>query len=589
MKNIEKYLSLLEGEVDGLLLTSRYSRYYGAEYEIAEGVAVVSRAGCRYFTDSRYIEAAQNGIKGFEVMMVDRAHPYHQLINDAIKDFNITKLGYEESYLTVEEFMGYQKSLKAELVPMNGPISRFRSVKEAWELEIMRQAQAIADKAFAEVLTKVRAGMTEKQLCAELIYCLLKNGGEGLSFDPIVVSGPNTSLPHGVPGERVLQEGDFIIIRNPKAKTMHVMLRISGDRIVHCSGWKYKFAEGREVWETFGGIRIDTIQNFFLDMLGVYPFHNFSHWWVVRILDAIDPEQYPLTEATKARVAHPGLNLDFTSSVRRYHNVKAGDSITYTLRIRNDQTRDVKEPHVLPVEITLPAGTQLQESGLDSLYTLQDGKLCRTVTVYPMQEQTLSVTVRVGDVPCGTAVQAEATVAGIPIAAQPNFVGERLTLEDACKLAKAESGTAAQVYETVLGKQVAIPTAEELLNALYERGPAKIWEDENLEAFKEKQLLHKIGSHPAEAMLVPGLWGGRALGEVSQYDRVLELRPEYLCPGDVVLAAKNLQAEGLDSEEILILGGGNVLRNGEKTETPDFDSLFAYDWFAVLRPCMGGN
>ena len=52
--------------------------------------------------------------------------------------------------------------------------------------------------------------MTEKELCAELIYCLYKNGGEGLSFDPIVVSGPNTSMPHGVPGDRKLRKGDFI-------------------------------------------------------------------------------------------------------------------------------------------------------------------------------------------------------------------------------------------------------------------------------------------------------------------------------------------------------------------------------------------
>ena len=63
MKNLEKYLSILTGDVDGLLLTSRYSRYYCAEYDIAEGVAIVSKNGCRYFTDSRYIEAAQNGIK----------------------------------------------------------------------------------------------------------------------------------------------------------------------------------------------------------------------------------------------------------------------------------------------------------------------------------------------------------------------------------------------------------------------------------------------------------------------------------------------------------------------------------------------
>ena len=58
MKNMEKYISILTGEVDGLLLTSRYSRHYGAEYDIAEGVAIVTKVGCRYFTDSRYIEAA---------------------------------------------------------------------------------------------------------------------------------------------------------------------------------------------------------------------------------------------------------------------------------------------------------------------------------------------------------------------------------------------------------------------------------------------------------------------------------------------------------------------------------------------------
>ena len=210
MKNLEKYLSLLGEQADGLLLTSRCSRHYGAEFDIAEGVAIVSAKGCRYFTDSRYIEAAQKGIRGFEVIMTDHSHPYAQLLNDAIADLGITALGYEENYLTVAEFTEYEKKLNAKLVPMHKEISGFRAVKEPWELDIMRRAQAIADKAFAEVLTRIKAGMTEKELQAELIYCLYKNGGEGLSFDPIVVSGPNTSLPHGVATDRVIREGDFI-------------------------------------------------------------------------------------------------------------------------------------------------------------------------------------------------------------------------------------------------------------------------------------------------------------------------------------------------------------------------------------------
>lgn len=210
MKNTEKYLTLLDGEVDGLLLTSRYSRHYGAEFDIAEGVAIVTKKGCRYFTDSRYIESAENGIQGFEVLMTDRDNNYYKRLNDAIADFGVTALGYEEDYLTVAELMNYEKKLNAKLVPMNQEINSFRAVKEDWELDRMRKAQDITDKAFTEVLDRINVGMTEKELAAELIYCLYKNGGEGLSFDPIVVSGPNTSLPHGVPGERRIREGDFI-------------------------------------------------------------------------------------------------------------------------------------------------------------------------------------------------------------------------------------------------------------------------------------------------------------------------------------------------------------------------------------------
>ena len=210
MKNVEKYLSLLQSDSEGLLLTSRYSRYYAAEYDIAEGVAIVTAKGCRYFTDSRYIESAEKGITGMEVHMVGRGRGYSQLINQAIEDFGIEKLGYEENYLTVAELLSYEKNLKAQLVPAQRGINSFRATKEPWELELMIRAQEITDKAFTEICTRIKAGMTEKELAAELIYCLYKNGGEGLSFDPIVVSGPNTSLPHGVPGDRKLQEGDFI-------------------------------------------------------------------------------------------------------------------------------------------------------------------------------------------------------------------------------------------------------------------------------------------------------------------------------------------------------------------------------------------
>ena len=131
MKNIEKYLSLLS-DGQGLLLTSRYSRHYGAEFDIAEGVAIVSKAGCRYFTDSRYIESAEKGIQGFEVLIVDPANSYTQRMNTAIADFGITELGYEENYLTMAEYLAYEKNLNAKLTPRNAEIAAFRASKEEW-------------------------------------------------------------------------------------------------------------------------------------------------------------------------------------------------------------------------------------------------------------------------------------------------------------------------------------------------------------------------------------------------------------------------------------------------------------------------
>ncbi|MBR4656849.1 MAG: aminopeptidase P family protein [Oscillospiraceae bacterium] len=211
MTNLEKYLSLLDkGGYDGLLLTSPISRKYCAEFNVDEGVAIVTKKGCRYFTDSRYIETAEKNLKGFEVRMVSKDNGYIKQLNEAISEFEVFNLGFEEDFLTVAEFRGYEQKLNAKLVPCQKDINAFRVVKEAYELQRMREAQAITDKSFTEVCQRIKVGMTEKELCAELIYCLYKNGAEGLSFAPIVVSGPNSSMPHGVPGERKLQPGDFI-------------------------------------------------------------------------------------------------------------------------------------------------------------------------------------------------------------------------------------------------------------------------------------------------------------------------------------------------------------------------------------------
>ena len=211
MKNLEKLQSILaDGSVDALLLTSQVSRLYAAQYDVAEGVAVIGREQSFYFTDSRYIEVAENNLPDFTVQEINRANPYVDRINAAIAVLGAKTLGIEENYLIHAEYLDYAEKLHVELVPCQKAISAFRHTKEAWEIAEMEKAQAITDRTFKEMLQVIKPGMTEKELAAELIYSLYKNGADALSFPPIVVSGPNTSLPHGVPGDRKLQYGDFI-------------------------------------------------------------------------------------------------------------------------------------------------------------------------------------------------------------------------------------------------------------------------------------------------------------------------------------------------------------------------------------------
>lgn len=209
MNNLHKLQSILT-DVDALLLSSQVNRRYAAGYDIAEGVAVIGRGGSFYFTDSRYIEAAQNNLQGFTVREVNRENTYAARINAALEALGTETLGMEEEHLTHGEFLRYEKSLHAKLLPYQKQISAFRHVKENWEVETMVKAQKIADRTFGEMLSVIRPGMTEKELAAELIGRLYRNGADALSFPPIVISGPNTSLPHGVPGDRELQYGDFV-------------------------------------------------------------------------------------------------------------------------------------------------------------------------------------------------------------------------------------------------------------------------------------------------------------------------------------------------------------------------------------------
>ena len=212
MNNIERIQEILkERDLDGLLLTDEKNQRYTAGFAFTDGAVLVGREKAWLITDSRYIEAAEKAAAvGVTVWLYDRERPLMERLKAAIREAGMERLAAEDGKLSHREYLAYEKALGMALLPAGELMAKLRAAKTEEEIGAMRAAQAIAERALEEVLGLIQPGMTEKQVMAELVYRTLRHGSEGNSFDPIVVSGPNTSLPHGVPGDRVIRRGDFV-------------------------------------------------------------------------------------------------------------------------------------------------------------------------------------------------------------------------------------------------------------------------------------------------------------------------------------------------------------------------------------------
>ena len=213
MDRIQALVEKLPQEVDGALITSTVNRHYLTGLRSSAGVLLVTRKGCSALLDFRYIEVARRTIQSCEVILQEKLE---EQLPQLVKKYGVRRLALETTYQTIGEMNRFQKLLpEVELLTgeeVDKTILQLRRVKDEEEIGHIRDAQAITDKSFSEMLNVIKAGMTERQVAAELEYRLKKNGADGLAFATIAVAGPNSSMPHGVPGDRPLQAGDFLTL-----------------------------------------------------------------------------------------------------------------------------------------------------------------------------------------------------------------------------------------------------------------------------------------------------------------------------------------------------------------------------------------
>lgn len=210
MNHIKQIADRLEKYgLDAMLILSDAGERYAVGFH-GEGLTLISKDACWYFTDSRYIEAANREIADAHIDCVGRGRSHRALVAQVIQEQGIANVGFESDFMSVDALERYEQELPCTLIAAPKLLHELRGAKDAGELEQMRRSQAITDQVFSNILDFIRPGMTEREVAARIVYELMRLGASRPSFDPIVAAGANGSMPHAVPGDTVIEPGMFV-------------------------------------------------------------------------------------------------------------------------------------------------------------------------------------------------------------------------------------------------------------------------------------------------------------------------------------------------------------------------------------------
>ena len=132
MNHFQEIAAKLEAyELDAMLLTGEANRLYATGFHSSgtDGVALVTRNHTYYFTDSRYTEAAERSILGAVLREVKTGRGYTVLVEEVIQEEGLQRIGFEDAYMTVQDYERYRKALSCELVPATELLLQLRMVK----------------------------------------------------------------------------------------------------------------------------------------------------------------------------------------------------------------------------------------------------------------------------------------------------------------------------------------------------------------------------------------------------------------------------------------------------------------------------
>jgi Xaa-Pro aminopeptidase len=207
--------SIVERGLDALLLSQPENLRYLSGFTGSSGWLLISEQNAILATDFRYVEQAKGESPDFEIIQTKQE--LRDWLPGSVSDLGWHKLGFEANFISYDSYHKLSEAIKTkqvnlELVPTTGIVEQLRSIKEPEELGFITKAVELANAAFEQAKAIIRPGTTEKEAAWEIEKIIRQEGSEGMPFEIIVASGPNSALPHARPTEKIIRSGEPVLI-----------------------------------------------------------------------------------------------------------------------------------------------------------------------------------------------------------------------------------------------------------------------------------------------------------------------------------------------------------------------------------------
>ena len=186
--------------------------YYLSGFSGDSGALLVESAAVTLFTDGRFTIQAKEETHGVRVYIHEG--PLLEAVGNFLRARKRQKVAVAPARLTLTGWKTLRKAAGANLkwLAVDGIVENLRVVKDASEIDRIRDAARLASEVMQETVHLIRPGVSELDIAAEIGYRMRRKGASGESFESIVAAGPRSALPHACPTARRIGKNELVVL-----------------------------------------------------------------------------------------------------------------------------------------------------------------------------------------------------------------------------------------------------------------------------------------------------------------------------------------------------------------------------------------